>query len=327
MVAEGPAPGPQLSPASAATSPVLSVLLRDGGLRARWRFLIFVALWAFCERTLFFAAGPLFGRAQSSRLPLSALLIWLLSFLAVAIPTAVMARIEHRPLGAYGLPARGAFGVLFWRGAAWGLVALTGRMLALRAVGAFYFGKVALHGLDVAWYGASWAVVFLMIALFVQCMLLGYPQVVLTNRIGFWPAAAVLSFFFGAIHLAKSELISGRFGVDWASGLFTGLLALFFCLTLRRTGNLWFVVGADTLFNWGDAFLYSVPDNGRQAVGHLLSSHVQGSASLTGGTGIFDFMMLAVLLVALHWRYPDALYPAPGESAQGLMNPSSKIVC
>jgi len=220
-----------------------------------------------------------------------------------------MARIEHQPLGAYGLPARSAFGVLFWKGAVWGLVALTGRMLALRAVGAFYFGDVVLHGLDVTWYGVSWALVFLMIALFEQCMLLGYPQAVLTNRIGFWPTAAALSFFFGAIHLVNSGLRSGRFALDWRSGLFTGVLALFFFLTLRRTGNLWFVVGVETFFNWGDAFLYSVPDNGRQATGHLLSSHVQGSPSLTGGTGILDFLMLTVLLIAFHWKYPNALYP------------------
>ena len=317
MLAERTTPKSQFSRPSAVTSRVRRVFLTHDGLRARWRLLLFVVLWAFCERALFAGAAPLFGYAQRS--PLPSLLVWSLSFLAVVIPTAVMARIEHQPLGAYGLPARSAFGVLFWKGAVWGLVALTGRMLALRAVGAFYFGDVALHGLDVIWYGASWALVFLMIALFEQCMLLGYPQAVLTNRIGFWPTAAALSFFFGAIHLVNSGLRSGRFALDWTSGLFTGVLALFFFLTLRRTGNLWFVVGVETFFNWGDAFLYSVPDNGRQATGHLLSSHVQGSPSLTGGTGILDFLMLTVLFVAFHWKYPNALYPTGTrrEYAQG----------
>jgi membrane protease YdiL (CAAX protease family) len=307
VLAEKTAPISQFSRSSAVTSIARRVFFTHDGLRARWRLLLFAVLWAFCERALFAGAAPLFGYAQRS--PLPSLLIWSLSFLAVVIPTAVMARIEHQPLGSYGLPARSAFGVLFWKGAAWGLVALTGRMLALRAVGAFYFGGLALHGRDVIWYGVSWALVFLMIPLFELLMLLGYPQAVLTDRIGFWPTAAALSFFFGATHLVNGGLRSGRFALDWTSGLFTGMLALFFFLTLRRTGNLWFGVGVETFFNWGDTFLYSVPDNGQQAPGHLLSSHVQGSPSLTGGAGILDFVMLMVLLVAFHRKYPNALYP------------------
>ena len=317
MVSDGIEQARQLSsPASRTPLAFEGFFLKGGRLRARWRFLIFVALWALCERTLFSAAAPLMVRAQGSRLPLPAFLVWALSFLAVMIPTAVMARIERRPLRAYGLPARGAFGALFWKGAAWGLVALTARILALRAIGAYSFGEVALRGPDVARYGLSWALVFLMIALFELYALLGYPQVVLSTRIGFWPAATALSVFFGTIHLFNGGLRSGRFGVDWASGLFTGVLAVLFFFTLRRTGNLWFVVGLETGFNWGDGFLFSLPDGGRQAVGHLLSSHVQGSPSLTGGDGILDLMMLAALFVALHRRYPDVAYP-PKTSAAG----------
>jgi membrane protease YdiL (CAAX protease family) len=316
MITEGSALKSQPSPPSPAMSRVRSIFLKDGGLRARWRFLIFAVIWSYSELALFWVARPLFGRAQDSRLPISALLIWFLSFVAVAIPTAVMARIERRPWGSYGFPVREAFGAWFWKGVLWGLVALTGLMLALRAVGAFHFGGIVLHGIGVVWYGGTWSLVFLMIALFELPLLLGYPQVLLTDRIGFWPAAAVISTFYGMIHLFDRGVHVG----NWISGLASGLAALLFCLTLRRTGNLWFVAGMHTSFNWGGAFLYSVPEDGRQATGHLLSSHLQGSVWLTGGSvgpegSVFGFMMLVGLFAAFHWAYPDVRYPAGGGPA------------
>src|SRR5207247_11112992 len=44
-----------------------------------------------------------------------------LSFTAAACTALIMARAERRSFGAYGLPARNAFGMLFWRGARLGL--------------------------------------------------------------------------------------------------------------------------------------------------------------------------------------------------------------
>ena len=37
------------------------------------------------------------------------------------VPALLMAKIEGRSFGSYGLPFRNAFGKLFWVGAAWGL--------------------------------------------------------------------------------------------------------------------------------------------------------------------------------------------------------------
>ena len=66
--------------------------------------------------------------------------------LAAVLPGFVMARIENRPFGEFGLPARRAFGRNFCVGTLWGIGSLSVLMLALRVAGAFEFGSLALHG-------------------------------------------------------------------------------------------------------------------------------------------------------------------------------------
>ena len=96
-------------------------------------------------------------------------------------------------------------------------------------------------------------------------LLRGYAQFTLARGIGFWPAALVLSCGFGLIHLRND-------GEQWRGLLAAAFIGFFFCLTLRRTGNLWFAVGFHAAWDWGETFFYSVPDSGMVAPGHLLSS-------------------------------------------------------
>lgn len=301
-------------PAPSARSRARRIFLKEGKLRVGWRLLIFGVLWSYCMAGLFSAAAPLFTRIHGS-FPQYLLLLWTLGFLAVVIPTAVMALIERRPLGVYGLPARGAFGALYWKGTLWGLAAITGLMLALWATGAFYFGEIVLHGAELAWYAGSWALVWLLLAFMEQYLWLGYPRFTMTEGIGFWPAVTLLSAIYGGIHL-----VSGGGGVNWINGLWTGLIALFSALTLRRTGNLWFAVGMHASYTWGRTFLYSISDRGSSPPGYLLSSHFEGPAWLTGGSvgpegSVFGFVMLAVLFAAFHWKYPQVRYPHGVEPA------------
>src|SRR5260221_14545857 len=66
--------------------------------------------------------------------------------------------------------------------------------------------------------------------------------------------------------------------------LAAGVIGLFFCLTLRRTGSLWFAVGFHAAWDWGETFVYSVPDSGTIFPGHLLKSSFHGPRWLTGGS-------------------------------------------
>jgi membrane protease YdiL (CAAX protease family) len=96
---------------------------------------------------------------------------------------------------------------------------------------------------------------------------------------------------------------------------------LFFVLTLRRTGSLWFAVGMHTSWNWGQTFFYSVANSGFKAPGHLLSSSFHGPDWLTGGTvgpeaSLLVFVLIGLMTLLFHWRYPvraqERLQGGPG---------------
>lgn len=225
------------------------------------------------------------------------------ALVSAILPALIMAKIEGRPFGVYGLPRSGAFRKHFWSGIVWGIGSLTVLMLALRGVHAFYFGGPALHGLRIFKFAFFWAVFFLIVAFFEEFLLRGYAQFTLARGITFWPAALLLSIAFGAIHL-------GNQGEDKIGALGAAAIGLFFCLTLRRTGNLWFAVGMHTSWNWGETYLYSVPNSGMVVPGHLLNSSFHGPSWLTGGSvgpeaSLFVFLLIGVMWLIFHQRYPE----------------------
>jgi hypothetical protein len=222
--------------------------------------------------------------------------------IASLLPARVLAAVEKKPFGAYGLPWGGAFGKPFWLGLVWGVVALSGLMLLMRGVGAFSFGNVALHGGRALRFAAFWGAYFLLVGFFEEFTFRGYTQFTLARGMGFWPAALVLSFVFGAIHLQNP-------GEAWVGALSAGLIGLFFCFTLRRTGSLWFAVGMHASWDWGESYLYSVPDSGGMVTGHLLNSSFHGSRWLTGGSVGPEGSVLVFVVIALMWLVFDRLYP------------------
>src|SRR5262249_39964772 len=150
------------------------------------------------------------------------------------------------------------------------------------------------------------AIFFLVVGLFEEFAVRGYLMFLLAGVTGFWPAAVLLSCVFGGIHLMnRQENIVGALGA--------AVIGLFLCLTLRRTGNLWFAVGFHTFWDWGETFLYGVPDSGTIAPGHLLSPSLTGSDWLTGGVvgpeaSVFCFILVAVLILTFHRAYPKPKY-------------------
>ncbi len=237
------------------------------------------------------------------------------------VPGFIMARLENRPFGAYGLPRQGALGRLFWMGMLWGIVALSVLMMTMRIAGVFYFGGFALGGLRLLKFAVFWAVFFVVVGLFEEFFLRGYTQFTLGRGLGFWPAALILSSAFGAIHL-------GNQGEDKVGALGAAIIGLFFCLTLKRTGNLWFAVGLHASWDWGETFLYSVPNSGLVAPGHLLSSHFQGPDWLTGGSvgpegSIFVFVVMALMWLLFHFLYPPTTGVEPGPVPAAGASPGS----
>ena len=91
-------------------------------------------------------------------------------------------------------------------------------------------------------------------------------------------------------------------------------MPLFLCLTLRRTGTLWFAIGWHFAFDWAQTFLFSTPNSGLTAPGHLLNASLTGSKWLTGGTAgpeasVFDLIVTTAGILLLMKVYPDAKYP------------------
>lgn len=253
------------------------------------------------------------GREFSALAPRRLLAGELASFAGAFLAAWIMSRIEKRTFGEYGLPMRGAFGKLFWVGVVFGLAEISGVIGAMAALGCYRFGAIAVPGAQLLRWLIFWAVLFLIVGLYEEFAFRGYVQFTLSQRLGFWPAAVLLSAGFGAVHLNNpGETWSGILGV-----ILTGFV---WCFTLRRTGNLWFAVGMHASFDFGETFLYSVPDSGVVFPGHLSSATLAGPAWITGGTAgpegsVFDFVLLLLLLYLVHRLFPRAQVGAPVQSA------------
>lgn len=206
----------------------------------------------------------------------------------------VLARIERRPWGTYGLPQHGATNVRFARGAIWGFLSITLLLVSLRLAHAFTFGHVVLPIGPLVGFGAFWGAFFVLVGFFEEFLLRGYAQFTLARGIGFWPAALLLSCVFGAIHLRNP-------GEGAVGALAAVLIGLFLCFTLRRTGDLWFAVGFHSSWDWGESFVYAAPDSGQVSPGHLLSSSFHGPDWLTGGATGPEGSVMCLLVIGVVW--------------------------
>jgi len=309
-------PQPDASTASPAPpeiprAPVHSVFLgADGLLRAGWRFLIYLIAFFAILAGMSFALRLLVHPHPHQRPPVWVFLVGELEmFIAAIIPALFFARYERRPWGEYGLPSRGAFGRKFWFGLLWGICAISLLLAVMRGAHIFYFGGLAQHGVRILKFGAFWGAMFLAVGFAEEFLTRGYTQFTLAQGMGFWPAALLLSFTFGALHFPQEYKLGDMWGA-YAGALGAACIGLFFCLTLRRTGSLWFAVGMHASWDWGESFLYSVPDSGTTTPGHLLSSSFHGRVWLTGGPVGPEASILVFVLIAVMWLLFDRVYPA-----------------
>ncbi|HWY21616.1 MAG TPA: type II CAAX endopeptidase family protein [Candidatus Acidoferrum sp.] len=305
---------------SAAVQPsyAQTVFFGPDGLRAGWGFAFYVAMFY----PLRFVMSQWAGSVQLGASGLWSMMLEEFGVLVAAvIPALVLARVEKRPWGTYGLPGTKAFGKLFWVGATWGFAGITLLLATMYGLRVFDLGHLALHGARIAKFAVFWAFMFLLVGFFEEFLLRGYSQFTLTRAIGFWPAAAVLSCIFALLHWQNA-------GEQWPGLLAVAVIGFFFCLTLRRTGTLWFAVGFHAAWDWGETFFYSVPDSGTLFPGHLLKSSFHGPRWLTGGMvgpegSVLCFVVIAVGWVAFGKFYPEVKYrvareEASTQSAQGI---------
>jgi membrane protease YdiL (CAAX protease family) len=272
-----PVPAPAPAPQAPNT-----VFRGPNGIRAGWRVPIFLAivgtivvLLAAILRLLSHGNAQIGGMSQLTPLGLSISEGAL--FLIPSIAALIMARIEHRKYGEYGLPARSAFRKDFWIGTLVGFLSISGCLSGIFAFHGFGLTGLAIHGSTIVSATAAWGATFVLVGLAEEFAFRGYLQFTLTTGMGFWPSAILLSALFGAAHMGNpGETRFGLFSVV--------LFGLLFCLFLRRTGNLWWAVGFHAGWDWGQTFFYGVPDSGIAPYHNLFGSAFDGPRWLTGGT-------------------------------------------
>lgn len=281
----------------------------QGDVRAGWRLLLYV-IFVFAVAAGFLLVARTLAALHLLQLPSGTLVFRpttaiaseAVQFVAVLIPALIMGRLERRSLASYGLALRRRPGKHFVIGLVWGLVLISAVIGGIALLHGYDIGQLSLSGAGIAEYGFAWLVGFVLVGFFEEFSFRGYTQFTLATGIGFWPAAVLLSAAFGAIHLNNP-------GEGPVGALQVFLVAMFFCLTLRRTGSLWFAIGAHATFDWGETFLYSVPNSGIVAVGHLTAASLHGARWLTGGTigpegSVICFIALGISIVLFAWFWP-----------------------
>lgn len=254
----------------------------------------------------------LFDLIRSDSSPTSPRVVFLAELLAMLgafFAAFILSVLEGRNFGDYGLPFRRGAVKHFVQGTVFGVAEISAVLGTLAVFGYYHFGALDLHRGAILKWSLIWGIIFLVVGLYEEFTFRGYVQFTLEQGIGFWPAAVALSCWFGLQHWSNpGETPAGIMGVI--------LSGLFWCFTLRRTGSLWFAVGMHASFDFGETFLYSVPDSGQIFPGHLSSATLVGPAWLTGGSAgpeasILDFLVIAAFFLIFH-----RLYPAVRESVQ-----------
>ncbi len=301
------APTPLVPDFAAAVQPsyVRSVFFGRDGLKAGWGLAFYVAAYYPLQ---FVASRWAWSWYRGWNWLWPMMLAEMGVMLAALVPAVALAVVERRPWGAYGLPVRLAFGKMFWVGALWGFGSITLLLAVLYGARVLSVGDLALHGLRALKFAVFWAAFFLVVGWYEEFLIRGYSQFTLTRLIGFWPAAVVLSCVFSLIHM-------GNPGEQWPGLLAVWVIGFFFCLTLRRTGSLWFAVGFHAAWDWGETFLYSVPDSGAVFPGHLLKASLHGPRWLTGGMvgpegSLLCFVVMGMVWVVFSRVYPEVRYRA-----------------
>jgi uncharacterized protein len=292
---------------SSQPNPAASTKTSVWGRTDRTRLLIWVGIAFLVPGACVYALHLTAGRSGSVLTVRSELQTKAIMVFFVALATWIVSRMEKRSLDEYGIPPDQAFRKRFWEGTVWGFAMLSVILLVLQVSGHFRIDSVAVSASSAFWYGVTWATTFLAVALSEEFAFRGYWLFSFSRRMRFWPAALFISAVFAAAHIGnQGESVLGILEV-----LATGLV---FCLTVRRTGNLWFAVGFHAAWDWAETFFYGTPDSGLVGVGRFLNTSVRGPNWLTGGSAgpegsVIALFVLLICALLIHFRFPNSIYP------------------
>jgi membrane protease YdiL (CAAX protease family) len=234
-----------------------------------------------------------------------------LGTVVVLLATVLVAKFEHLTPARYGLPWKGAFGARFWEGSLWGFAAVSALVGMIALLGGYHASGFAFAGWDLARRAALWLVAMLFVGMYEEAMFRAFPLAALTDGLGFWPAALLLSGAFCAVHYFLKPMENA------ADALSVGLIGLFLCFSLRRTGSLWFAIGFHFAFDFAALPFYGAPNTGNGGLpiaGHLVAGAFGGPEWLSGGprgaeASLLVFPVIVALFALLHLRFRHNRFP------------------
>lgn len=281
------------------SGPTNSIFFRRSSLRIGGGIALFITIVVSLRFAQYFA----FTRHLSKHFlmtPLGLLSEETIRTATVLFATFVLACIERRSLFSYGLGKNHCFYLLL-KGSLWGFAAIS-VVIGMQWLG----GNIALTltagtVMRAVGNGLLWLAAFYAVALFEELLLRGYLQYTLARGIGFWWAALTWSAVFVWMHTSNAgESLLGLAQTGW--------IALFFCLALRLTGSLWWVIGYHALWDWGESYFYGVPNSGQLFDGRLMSASASGDPWWSGGVGgpeasLWSLFVLILPIAALCYQY------------------------
>lgn len=277
----------------------------DRKLRSLWRVLVFFwigTLLSWAEAGLL---GAVTGRYPSLSLLTIQTIIFFegLTLVNALVCTWIFARYEHRRIDSYGLPIREAFSAPFWDGLALGVVvpALVG--IGMLVLHGWVIVGVNPHGIEWLLFPLGWLVANIVVGVAEESWYRGYMLQTLSRSLGFWPAAVILSLLFVSDHYFFK---TGENLYDVVT-LFT--FGMFICLSVRRTGSLWFGVGFHIAFDYMQLFVIGTRNGALTPVGALFVSQFPGPAWINGGVlgteaSLLLYPLMILMYIYLLWRYP-----------------------
>ena len=282
------------------------VFLGPNGLRAGWSMFLFAIIfiatdflvgWALHGYMQRLAQADGVSRSHASAMPLKyAFLQEIVQASGLFVATIVMARLEHRPVLAYGFQGK-ARAVRFLSGSVLGFGIISSFVLVLSKAGFLSLDGMLFHGAAAWEYAAGWAALFMLVAVFEECFFRGYLQYTFLRGTGFWWGALLISLLFGFGH--------GTNPGETPVGLFAAAaIGLTLCLSLWYTGSLWWALGFHAAWDWGESYFYGTSDSGMISQGRLMSEHPVGNTLFSGGaTGpegsVFVLPLIAIVAMSM----------------------------
>ncbi len=245
-------------------------------LRSGWKFAIYIVFFLIIWIATGLALSLLFVRNEeiaSNQLALLALNEVALFVPAVGAMLLTIRFVDHRPLETFGI------GFL----PRWRHDLFSGLLLAAGMLGVLLLGcKVAGH-LSIQWTGSQAPGVtllatfslLLLAALNEELVFRGFPLQVLIDGVGKWPAMAIMSILFGALHMNNpNATILGTFN--------TIVAGILLSLAYVRTRSLWLPYAIHVGWNVGLGFVLGFALSGL-GLASLWTTAVSGSDTILGG--------------------------------------------